>query len=87
MEKKYDVVVIGGGPSGGQVARNLSKKGHKVLLVERFPSFLDNNFSSAGMTLEPLKEFNLPDKVIGGILENECSTILKRFFIEKRNLN
>ncbi len=25
--------------------------------------------------------------VIGGILENECSLLLKRFFIEKRNLN
>lgn len=26
-------------------------------------------------------------KVVGGILENECSQLLKRFFIEKRNLN
>lgn len=26
-------------------------------------------------------------KVIGGVLEEECSTLLKRFFIEKRNLN
>jgi tRNA(adenine34) deaminase len=26
-------------------------------------------------------------KVIGGILENECAQILKRFFVEKRNLN
>ena len=26
-------------------------------------------------------------KVISGILENECSLLLKRFFIEKRNLN
>jgi len=25
--------------------------------------------------------------VLGGILENDCSQILKRFFIEKRNLN
>jgi len=25
--------------------------------------------------------------VLGGVLEEECSTILKRFFIEKRNLN
>lgn len=25
--------------------------------------------------------------VIGGILENECSTLLKQFFIQKRNLN
>ena len=26
-------------------------------------------------------------KVVGGILENDCSKLLKRFFIEKRNLN
>lgn len=26
-------------------------------------------------------------KVIGGILEAECSVLVKRFFIEKRNLN
>lgn len=25
--------------------------------------------------------------VLGGILENDCSQLLKRFFIEKRNLN
>ncbi len=25
--------------------------------------------------------------VVGGVLEDECSKILKRFFIEKRNLN
>jgi tRNA(adenine34) deaminase len=25
--------------------------------------------------------------VLGGVLENECSELLKRFFIEKRNLN
>jgi len=26
-------------------------------------------------------------KVVGGVLENECSKLLTRFFIEKRNLN
>ena len=26
-------------------------------------------------------------KVVGGVLENECTSLLKRFFIEKRNLN
>ena len=25
--------------------------------------------------------------IIGGVLENECSLLLKKFFIEKRNLN
>ena len=26
-------------------------------------------------------------KVLGGVLENQCSEMIKRFFIEKRNLN
>lgn len=72
----YDVIVVGAGPAGGQAARNLAKKGHKVLLVERYKDFGDNDFSSAGMTLEPLKEFNLPDSIIGSYwndLEIQCS--------------
>lgn len=85
MMQKYDVVVIGGGPAGGQVARNLAKKGHKILLVERFPSFLDNNFSSAGMTLAPLKEFNLPDKVIGAYWKNITIQCTKNSYFWKGN--
>ncbi len=34
-----------------------------------------------GTTLHP------KTKIIGGVLEEECREILKRFFIEKRNLN
>ena len=26
-------------------------------------------------------------KLVGGIMENQCSQLLKRFFVEKRNLN
>ena len=58
----YDVVI-------GEVQqvdkREILQTRHKVLLVERYPTFGHNNFSSAGMTLEPLKEFDLPDSVIG----------------------
>lgn len=72
----YDVVVIGGGPAGGQASRSLAKKGHKVLLVERHEDFSQNNFSSAGMTLEPLKEFDIPESTIGAYwsdLAIQCS--------------
>lgn len=65
MIKEYDVIVIGGGPAGGQCARELAAKGHKTLLVERYKSFEDNNFSSAGMTMAPLDEFDIPNSVIG----------------------
>ena len=60
-EFTFDVVIVGGGPAGGQTARSLAKKGLKVLMVEKHASFEDNNFSSAGMTLEPLTEFDIPD--------------------------
>lgn len=76
INKEYDVIVIGGGPAGGQSARELSAKGYKVLLTERHKSFKDNNFSSAGMTLDPLTEFNIPENVVGAYwknLEIQCS--------------
>lgn len=38
-------------------------------------------FKTMGTTLHPKTE------VIGGILENEASELMKRFFIEKRRLN
>ena len=44
-------------------------------------SDLERGFLNLKITLHP------KTKVVGGILENECSQLLKRFFIEKRNLN
>jgi tRNA(adenine34) deaminase len=41
----------------------------------------ERGFVNLGTTLHP------KTKVISGILENECSNLLKRFFVEKRNLN
>ncbi len=63
--EEFDVVVIGAGPAGGQTSRALAKKGIKVALVEKHINFSLNNFSSAGMTLEPLDEFDIPKNVVG----------------------
>lgn len=38
-------------------------------------------YTTMGTQLHPKTE------IIGGILEEECSLLMKRFFIEKRNLN
>lgn len=42
---------------------------------------IERGFIKMGTTLHP------KTKVISGILENDCSQIIKRFFVEKRNLN
>jgi tRNA(adenine34) deaminase len=41
----------------------------------------ERGFSAVGGRIHPRTE------LVGGILENEASSLLKRFFIEKRNLN
>ena len=41
----------------------------------------ERGFKNLNTTLHP------KTKVVSGILENECSLLLKRFFAEKRNLN
>jgi digeranylgeranylglycerophospholipid reductase len=65
--KKYDVVIIGAGPAGCQCARMLADKKLKILIVDQFKDFNDNDFSSAGSPLEILNEFNLPESVIGSV--------------------
>ena len=44
-------------------------------------SELERGFVNLKTTLHP------KTKVISGVLEKECSQLLKRFFVEKRNLN
>tara|TARA_B110000003_G_scaffold172618_1_gene172185 strand:+ start:28478 stop:28927 length:450 start_codon:yes stop_codon:yes gene_type:complete len=44
-------------------------------------SELKRGFINLKTTLHPRT------KVVSGVLQNECSLLLKRFFIEKRNLN
>lgn len=61
---KYDVIVCGGGPAGGSCVRELSKKGYKVLLLDRSLEIGEPNFSTAGTPLETIKDFNLPKDII-----------------------
>ncbi len=44
-------------------------------------SELDRGFVNLNTKLHP------KTKVVKGVLENDCSLLLKRFFVEKRNLN
>ena len=44
-------------------------------------SEVEKGFVNLKTTLHP------KTKIVGGVLENECSLLLKQFFIEKRSLN
>jgi flavin-dependent dehydrogenase len=76
MDNNFDAIIVGAGPAGGQCAKELAEKGYKTLLVERYKSFEGNNFSTAGMTLTPLKEFNIPEEIVGAYWKDitiQCS--------------
>lgn len=63
--KKYDVLIIGAGPAGCQCARELSKEGFRVLLIDKAKDFLENNYSSGGAPLDIMSKFDLPQSVVG----------------------
>ncbi len=50
----------------------------KIVFAAKDPK---RGFGAMGTKLHP------KTKILGGILENEASVLLKRFFIQKRNLN
>jgi len=68
---RYDAIVVGAGPAGGQCARVLSASGWRVLLVEKEKNFAAKDFSSGGSSLEVLRDFKLPQSVVGAV----CSRI------------
>jgi geranylgeranyl reductase len=72
MPDIYDVIVVGGGPSGSVAARTLAAAGVKVFLIERN---LKRVKSCGGATpSKSFEEFNIPQKVIGRKIET-VSTI------------
>lgn len=64
LKERYDVIVVGAGPAGGSCARELAKKGHKVLIIDRAAEIGEPNYSTAGTHPETIKEFSLPKEVI-----------------------
>ncbi len=61
--ESYDVIIVGAGPAGGNCARELSKLGHSVLLIEKSKTIGVPNFSTGGTPNETMKVFDLPKKV------------------------
>ena len=64
MHDTYDVIIIGAGPAGGSAARELSKLGKRVVLIERSRVLGEPNYSTAGTPLSTAKDFDLPDDVL-----------------------
>jgi len=58
------VLVVGAGPAGAELARQLAVHGVDVLLVDRLPDLRRAAFSSAALPLEALDRFGLPSSVV-----------------------
>ena len=57
MTMDYDVVVIGGGPSGATAAEDLARSGRKVALIDR-----DGRIKPCGGAIPPrlIDDFDIP---------------------------
>lgn len=57
----YDVVIIGGGPSGATAALDLVRSGHKVALIDR-----DGRIKPCGGAIPPrlIADFDIPDDML-----------------------
>ena len=67
MPERYDVVIAGAGPAGGQCARDLAARGYETLVLETetedaFPR--QSNKSTAGTFPRMMAQFNVPDDVV-----------------------
>ena len=58
------MLVVGAGPSGADLARQLAAHGEDVLLVDRLPDLRRAAFSSAALPLDALDRFGLPSCVV-----------------------
>ncbi|NBU87625.1 MAG: FAD-dependent oxidoreductase, partial [Betaproteobacteria bacterium] len=60
-ETTYDVVVIGGGPSGATAADDLARRGRQVLLLDR-----QGRIKPCGGAIPPrlIRDFDIPDHLL-----------------------
>lgn len=68
MMKRYDILVIGGGPAGATAARFLAQKHYKVLLVQK--SFTFQKPCGGGVVLKAFDEFGLDKSMIKHPVDN-----------------
>lgn len=61
---RCQVLVVGAGPAGGELARQLAQAGLDVSLVDRLSDLGQAAFSSAALPLETVAAFGLPSQVV-----------------------
>ncbi|MGE0100262.1 MAG: geranylgeranyl diphosphate reductase [Hydrogenophaga sp.] len=70
-EEIFDVVVIGGGPSGATAAHELARQGHSVLLLDRA-----GRIKPCGGAIPPrlIKDFAIPDELL--VARAQCARMI-----------
>ncbi len=61
---RCQVLVVGCGPAGGELARGLARSGVDVLVVDALPDLRTRAFSSAALPLQAIERFGLPPEVV-----------------------
>lgn len=59
----YDVIIVGGGTGGLMLARELGKRKHKTLIIDRKSNLLEFSFNTLGSFMN-VKDFGLTENVI-----------------------
>lgn len=75
--KHFDIIVLGGGPSGAQAAIAAARSGHRVLLVEKY-GFLGGSLTSMGVG--PMMSFHNPagEQVVRGQAEELIQRLMRK---------
>ncbi|WP_439127876.1 NAD(P)/FAD-dependent oxidoreductase [Polaribacter sp.] len=67
----YDVIIVGGGGAGLMLARELSNKKHKVLILDQKKDLLDFSFYTLASFMK-LEDFNLTNNVVANKIDEVC---------------
>ena len=75
MTKKYDAVIIGGGPSGSTAATDLALAGHNVALISSGDAGI---YGMAGLVLELVtqQKLELEVRLVAGITASIAAALL-----------